>query len=219
VKLFIYFEQCTMAGHSVPERIVQEHEDPDNAGDWFTVEGTEAELEASAREWIGYVTGIGAGTDRYRRRVARTILEALAWSKENIDRAIYGTCPTFTREQVAFVADKILSAAFDRIEACIPDTIPLAEYDANREGIGHSITAAMDTAAMALAILFAQTTGEGMGVWDWAGSEEFRGACESFIAERTRPDWPGLKAGEPCYTDTTPFAEMFADEWQETRGD
>ena len=46
---------------------------------------------------------------------------------------------------------------------------------------------------MALAILFAQTTGEGMGVWDWAGSEEFRDTCARFVLERTAPDWPGLE--------------------------
>jgi len=68
----------------------------------------------------------------------------------------------------------------------------------------------------ALAILFAQTTGEGMGVWDWAGSEDFRDACARYVQERIDPAWPGLKPGDKCHPETKPFAEMFAAEWEDT---
>ena len=123
-----------------------------------------------------------------------TILEAIGWSEEKIDREFNRDGPTFTREQIAFVAEKILAAAFDRIESCIPDTIPLAEYQQRRESIDHAISMAMDTAGMALAILFAQTTGEGMGVWDWAGSEEFRDTSCTVCPRTHRPGLAGLES-------------------------
>ena len=119
----------------------------------------------------------------------------------------------FTYEQVVFVAKCVLDAAFDRIEAGLPDTITLEEYQANNYAIDSMIGAAQSTAAMALAIFFAQTTNEGMGVWDWAGSKEFRKACVTFVTTRTNPIWKGLQPGEPCTPDTEPFAKMFADEW------
>ena len=257
MKLYIYNQNCVGAGATVPERVLEQHENPDEGGDWTVYEGTEDELIDLARSYAKSAKTAGAGDDRYQRRVAHTILEALLWNQWRIDRFIdhdgadvlvCSECgrvlpdetteghapvptnerndllcddcrPTFTRQQIAFVADKILSAALDRIEACIPDTIPLAEYQEHRESIDHAISMAMDTAGMALAILFAQTTGEGMGVWDWAGSEEFRDTCARFVQERTAPDWPGLKPGDKCYPDTKRFAEMFADEWQEARAD
>jgi len=216
VKLYIYNENCVMAGHSVRTRELERYENPDAGGDWTVHEGTENELIEYARNEIKYARTAGAGSDRYRRRVARTIMEAIGWSKEKIDHELDSNAPRFTREQIAFVADKILAAALDRIESCLPDTIPLTEFQEHHESIDHAMSMAMDTAAMALAILFAQTTGEGMGVWDWAGSTEFRDTCARFIMERTAPNWPGLKAGEPCYPDTKQFAELFADEWEET---
>jgi hypothetical protein len=217
VKLFIYNENCTMAGHSVPERELERYENPEEGGDWTAFDGrTEDDMIELARSELRAAATSGAGSDRYHRRVARTILEALLWSDEKIDREFNRNGPRFTREQIACVAEWILAAAFDRIEACIPDTIPLAEYNKHRESIDHAISMAMDTAGMALAILFAQTSGEGMGVWDWAGSEEFRDSAARFVQERLDPAWPGLKPGDKCHPATRPFADLFADEWQET---
>lgn len=118
----------------------------------------------------------------------------------------------FTRKQVVFIAKWILAAAFDRMDASTPDVIGLQEYLTHKEDCHNMMVAAMDTAAMALAIFFAQSTGEGMGVWDWAGCLEFREACDKFIEERTDPYWKGNRE----YPDTEPFAELFANEWQET---
>ena len=130
MKLYIYNENCVMAGQAVPTRELERYENPDDGGDWFVVEGTLRELHGDARHWIDNAKAAGAGSDRYHRRVARTILEAIGWSEEKIDREFNRDGPPFTREQISFVAEKILAAAFDRIESCIPDTIPLAEYQA-----------------------------------------------------------------------------------------
>ncbi len=214
MKLFIYNQNCVMAGQAVPERELERYENPDNGGDWTDYGGSENEMIESARSLIQGASNAGAGTDLFHRRVARTILEALLWPADKIEAEFGRSGPPFTRQQIAFVAEQILTAAFDRIESNLPDTIPLAEYRQNERKIHGMIGTAMDTAAMALAILFAQTTGEGMGVWDWAGSEDFRMSCELFVLERVDPAWPGLKAGDKCHPETKRFAEQYADEWQ-----
>jgi hypothetical protein len=122
----------------------------------------------------------------------------------------------FTQEQIAEVAEYILLGALDRIESNLPDTIPLAVYHEKVVAIDRAMAAAMDTAAMALAILFAQTTGEGMGVWDWAGATEFSDLCDKLVDERTDPRWPGLKPGNRILPDVTEVAQLFADEWAQT---
>ncbi len=214
MKLYIYNQNCTMAGQSVPERELEKYVNPDDCGDWTDHGGTETEMIEEARSLIHGASNAGAGTDLFYRRVARTILKALLWSDDKIEREFNRTGPPFTREQIACVAEWILAAAFDRIASSIPDVLSLAEYQEHRESIDHANSVAMDTAGMALAILFAQTTGEGMGVWDWAGSEEFRDSCARFIQERIDPAWPGLRPGEKCHPETRQFAEQYADEWQ-----
>jgi hypothetical protein len=215
MKLYIYNQNCVMAGRAVPGCKIDEHENPDDGGDWTDYGGTESEMIEEARRLIAAAPKAGAGNDRFYRRVARTILESLDWSDAEIERAFKQTSLSFTREQIMCVARWILAAAFDRIESSIPDTLSLAEYREHRESIDHANCTAMDTAGMALAILFTQTTGEGMGVWDWAGSTEFRDACARFIADRTREDWPGVRPGEPSCPDTQAFAELYANEWRQ----
>ena len=78
----------------------------------------------------------------------------------------------------------------------------LKEYQDKQTIIDSMISAAMDTAAMSLAVIFAQTTGVGCGCWDWAGNGLFREAVNNFVAERTSPDWPGLKPGDKCHPET-----------------
>ena len=73
MKLYIYNENCVMAGQTVPQRIIDEDADPDNGGDWTLYEGTEAELVEQAREIFRHAQPHAAGA--YQRRVARTISE------------------------------------------------------------------------------------------------------------------------------------------------
>lgn len=90
MKLYIYHQSCVMAGHSVPERVLEQHENPDEGGDWFVVEGTDTELLDYARSEVMAGKTAGAGNDRYRRQVAKTILNSIGLSREEIDREVYG---------------------------------------------------------------------------------------------------------------------------------
>jgi L-rhamnose mutarotase len=119
---------------------------------------------------------------------------------------------TFSKKQVVFIAEVVMAAAVDRIESSLPDTITLEEYQKHKEVIDSMIATASDTAAMTLAIFFAQTTGEGMGVWDWAGSKEFRDACEKLVAERTSPKWEHEESGD-IGKNLKVFAKYFAEDW------
>ncbi len=84
MKVYIYNENCVSAGQSVPQRIVEEHSDPDNGGDWTTYESTEEELIEQAK-----LIARHAGNRRFQRRSATTILAACCWCEEEIDELIW----------------------------------------------------------------------------------------------------------------------------------
>ncbi len=210
MKIYIYNQNCIQAGRSVPERIVEENPE---LCDWTLYEGSEDELLEEARSLILRASNAGAGDDLFFRRMATTILESLGLPEEKIDAEFQRSGPRFDRKQIAFIAELILTAAFDRIESSLPDTIPLKEFQEHRILLLSNINVIRDTAAMALAIIFAQTTGEGMGVYDWAGSIEFREAVDAFVESRTMPHYPKNLTGEDGIPDTKEFAEKFAEEW------
>jgi hypothetical protein len=104
----------------------------------------------------------------------------------------------------------------DRLESSLPDTISLQEWEANKSSHQCWIHGCSETAAMILACIFAQTTGEGMGCYDWAGANDYLDMVDNFIKVRTNPDWKGLRAGDSCHPDTMPIAQKFAEEWAES---
>lgn len=88
MKLYIYNQNCVSAGLSVSQRQLEEHENPDDAGDWTVYEGTEDELIELARSYAKSARTAERYDRRYQRRVARTILESLLWNEWRIDRFI-----------------------------------------------------------------------------------------------------------------------------------
>jgi hypothetical protein len=140
----------------------------------------------------------------------------------------------YSKEQVRFLANVILTSCLDRVESHLPDTISLQEYEKNKVDIAHCIGCITDTACMSLAIFFAQTTGIGMGCYDWSGASEFcqmvqdlvkiqtdkdSQDCKSFqnqwLSNPTRPaNCTILFSGVPCFEEPIcNIAEKFADEW------
>jgi hypothetical protein len=79
-RVYVYNENCVMAGRSVPQRIIDEHPDPENGGDWTLFDGTEAELVELARERFRHAHKGAAGA--FDRRVARTIAETFGGDLE-----------------------------------------------------------------------------------------------------------------------------------------
>jgi hypothetical protein len=86
----------------------------------------------------------------------------------------------FTREQLVFVVDAVLSGAVDRIEACLPPTIPVDEYNKNKYRIEDMIEAHKAVVAITLPILWAQLNDDGMGIAEFVGWDEFIVAVEDY---------------------------------------
>jgi hypothetical protein len=90
MKVHIYNQYCTLAGQAVPDRVLEQHENPDEGGDWTLYKGTEEELVEEAERLATDAPKRGAGNDRFARRVARTLLEACLWRADQIDVLLYG---------------------------------------------------------------------------------------------------------------------------------
>ena len=70
MKLYIYNQNCVSAGLSVSQRQLEQHENPDDAGDWTVYEGTEDELIELVPA-MPRAPGRPSGYDRrYQRHVA-----------------------------------------------------------------------------------------------------------------------------------------------------
>jgi hypothetical protein len=155
-------------------------------------------------------------------------------AKRPADSRYKGT-EKFTRPQLVFVVDCILIGALDRFDSTLPDNIdwderkkyagagdPLALTDYERGGL--------ETAGMALGVLFAQLTGEGLGIYDaLAEAGKFHNACETLVAKAWADEGREAKArlkkhGRPgkafsladdiytgYYPDTRRHAEQFVD--------
>jgi hypothetical protein len=120
------------------------------------------------------------------------------------------------KEQLIFVVEFAMVSGMDRIESCLPDTITLAGYQQRKHEITAYIHGCVGTVGTNLACLWAQTVGkvvgDGMGIGDALEITGFEKFAEQFVKERTSPDWPGLKEGEPVFPDPRPLAEKFVEE-------
>ena len=65
--LYIYNENCVMKGRLVPQRILDQYEEPEDGGDWSTYEATE-----ETAKWMEENRG------QFGRMVAKTIRDYLA---------------------------------------------------------------------------------------------------------------------------------------------
>lgn len=93
MKLYIYNENCVMAGHSVSQSKIDECENPDDASDWTCYEGDEAELIAQAASLRDAANAAGAGTDRFYRQCAKTLLCNVGYRADEISEFLYGKTP------------------------------------------------------------------------------------------------------------------------------
>jgi hypothetical protein len=96
----------------------------------------------------------------------------------------------FTREQLVFVAEAILAAAVDRIEGGMPtsdvtweERLKVVGGDAEAAGRLTSYDqGVLETTGMALAVLYAQLTGDGLGIGDALGeADRFEQAVENWV--------------------------------------
>ena len=110
----------------------------------------------------------------------------------------------FDREQLVFVVESIMLAAFDTIASALPPTVPMTDYLERKHDIGEYIQGITNTVGLALPILFAQLNDEGMGQQDFHGWQEFEKTVVDFIERQTtghEDPWPSFHA----------IAELFVD--------
>lgn len=93
MKVYIYNENCTMAGHSAAQSRIDDSDDPENDGDWTCFEGTEEELIAQAAGLRDSAQSQGAGTDRFYRQCAKTLLCNAGYRDDEISEFLYGKTP------------------------------------------------------------------------------------------------------------------------------
>ena len=88
----------------------------------------------------------------------------------------------FTRKQLVFVAETILTGIMDRIDSVMPHTIPYNDKEAEPKnpdaGWSHYIDGAMESGGMALACFYAQLTDDGLAIYDaLACADNFDSVC------------------------------------------
>jgi len=78
MKIYIYNENCTLRGRSVPQAIIDACDDPAEDGDWteFEAENDDA-VHSLAADMLVSAKSAGAGTDLFLIRCAHTLLEAI----------------------------------------------------------------------------------------------------------------------------------------------
>jgi hypothetical protein len=98
----------------------------------------------------------------------------------------------FTREQLTFIADAVLSSAFDRIESALPPSTCLASWPsvAQREAY---LGACLDLPGVALPVIWAQLNNDGMELNAFAGYADWVQAVETYVRTSLEHD-PSPKA-------------------------
>jgi len=88
MKVYIYNQNCIMAGHSVPERVLEQYDWADPV-DWTVYEGTANKLRALALRKIE-AAKMGGSNGRYHRQVAETLLDAIGLTSDEISALVCG---------------------------------------------------------------------------------------------------------------------------------
>jgi len=116
----------------------------------------------------------------------------------------------FTKEQTIFVAQVIIAAAIDRVESCVPPCTPANEWEPRGDELRSYVSGATETAGMGLAVLYAQLSGDGLGISDAIDLIGLDKELDHFIDARIlKDDYP-----EP---DSRKLAEAFVNKaWYRT---
>jgi hypothetical protein len=105
-------------------------------------------------------------------------------------QSLYRGEKRFDREQIVFVVECILVAALDRIADGLPDCIDYADriaavngYHTDPKNLLSYEEGALESAGMALGVVYGQLTGDGLGIGDaLACADHFDDACRKLVA-------------------------------------
>lgn len=114
----------------------------------------------------------------------------------------------FTREQLVFATETIMSAALDRIHSALPCSTSLEDYQQRKIEVDAHINGCMEAVAIALPILWAQLNHDGMGTGDFHGWQEFVNMVREFVEQGTNPD---TYQSVQVHPDCRYIAELFVD--------
>lgn len=119
----------------------------------------------------------------------------------------------FDRDQLVFVVEVILASAMDRIDSVMPYNFDLGlwcrwEDFKNSKQLQAHCSGAMETAGMALAVLYAQLTDDGLAICDALEISGMYKAVDKFRRERQRPSFH-LKPGQLVTPNMHSLAEKF----------
>jgi hypothetical protein len=128
---------------------------------------------------------------------------------------MYNGKAKFDRDQLVFVVRTIMIGAIDRAESCVPPTSPLSDWSGQGktfdETFGSYIRGAMESTGMSLAVLYAQLTGDGLGIGDALAVVNFDEFINEFVASAILGEGRTLSPGDTCHPDVRPYAEKFVD--------
>lgn len=121
----------------------------------------------------------------------------------------------FDREQLVFMVEVIMASAFDNVESVLPPNVTPEEYLQKEGSISTWINSAVESAGWNLSILYAQLTGDGMGVGDAVDASVdsdigLRGYIWQFVV--SRQNRRRYKKGEKITPDCREWAEKWVDE-------
>jgi hypothetical protein len=112
--------------------------------------------------------------------------------------------PVFTKDQILFFTKQILYGVIDRVES----TYCSGDSDIDDEDRINYANGALEGAAMSLSCLYAQTKGEGMGILDWAGSDELMSLVNWMLKKKVDQTLYQVKIKVDL------IAQEFADAWE-----
>ena len=131
----------------------------------------------------------------------------------------------FNREQLVFIVEAAIAAAFDRVEAGLPPNYTADERKKYLYLSGKTDPAtftpyesgALEGLGMFLGILYAQLTGDGLGIGDaidhvpMGQSKSISQFIEDFVKESVKNNRT-IEIGESCTPDVHDLAEAWVDD-------
>jgi hypothetical protein len=118
----------------------------------------------------------------------------------------------FDREQLIFVVDAALIGALDRIESALPDVITWEDRNSNDDPLDLTWyeCGGLDAAGMTIAVLYAQLTGDGLGIGDaLACAGDFQEACRQLVKTAWKDKGKQFEKSPKVKIDTRKHAKAF----------
>lgn len=102
-------------------------------------------------------------------------------------RSMYKGKSKFDYEQLVFMIEAAMCAAFDKIDGALPPTTGMNDFLKDKQNRLDYISTCVSVVGIFVPIIYAQITGHGMGGEDFEGWAEFKEMVEKHIKKSTNP--------------------------------